>query len=62
MLVLHRKTNQRILMQLPSGEQIEITILDHWDGRMRLGIEAPDDVKIYRDEVWDRIRRDGEAA
>lgn len=47
MLVLSRKLNEKIYI----GENICITVIDIDRGRVRLGIEAPRDVPIYRQEL-----------
>lgn len=47
MLVLSRKLGEKILI----GENISITIVDIDRGKIRLGIEAPRDVPIYRQEL-----------
>lgn len=47
MLVLSRRIGERVLI----GEDIWVTVLDVRDGRCRLGIEAPNNVAIHREEV-----------
>jgi carbon storage regulator len=47
MLVLSRKTEQVICV----GNNVEITVLGVQGGRVRLGIEAPRDVRIRRGEL-----------
>ena len=39
------------------GDDITITVIGIQGGRVRLGIEAPHDVPINRQEVWDAIQR-----
>ena len=51
MLVLTRRIGEALLIETPSGEQIEITILDAQGHRVRLGASAHKDVKIIREEV-----------
>ena len=48
MLVLSRKTNQSIMI----GDEIEITVLSVSGEKVRLGIKAPREVPVYRDEVY----------
>ena len=52
MLVLSRKTGQRIV--LPENN-IRVTVLGIHGKRVRLGIEAPAGASVHRDEVWKRI-------
>jgi carbon storage regulator len=47
MLVLSRKLGEKIYI----GENICITVVDIDRGKIRLGIEAPRDVAIYRQEL-----------
>ncbi len=54
MLVISRKPGQRILI----GDDIVITVTRVGDLQVRLGIEAPKDVKVYREEL---LPKDGKA-
>ena len=49
MLVLTRKTNQSIMI----GDDIEITVLSVSGDKVRIGIEAPRDISVFRQEVLD---------
>jgi len=49
MLVLSRKTNEIIHI----GDDIHLMVVRIGHGRVRIGIEAPADVEIVRDEVLD---------
>ena len=51
MLVLTRKPGQSIMI----GEGVEVRVLSVGGEKVRLGIAAPDDVSIFRHEVYDRI-------
>ena len=55
MLVLTRKLNQRIFV----GDDIVITIIDIERGKIRLGIEAPKEVPIYREELRPYFTEEG---
>ena len=52
MLVLTRKPGQSILI----GDGIEVQVLSVSGEKVRLGITAPRDVTIFRDEVLERIQ------
>lgn len=54
MLVLTRKTGEGIII----GDSIKITVIELKGGGVRIGIEAPAEQKIYRQEVYDRIRQE----
>ena len=51
MLVLTRKPGQSIMI----GEGVEVQVLSVAGEKVRLGITAPRDVSIFRNEVYDRI-------
>ncbi len=51
MLVLTRKTGQSIMI----GDGVEVQVLSVAGEKVRLGITAPKDVSIFRNEVYDRI-------
>jgi len=52
MLVLSRRTNQSIMI----GDEIEITVLSVSGDKVRLGIKAPREVPVYRDEVYAQVQ------
>ena len=54
MLVLTRKSNQSIMI----GDDIEITVLSVMGEKVRLGIQAPRDVPVFRHEVYVEIQRE----
>ena len=56
MLVLTRKHGERIVID----GNITITIVEVRGDKVRIGIEAPKDVAVHREEVWLAIQRDGE--
>ncbi|MDG2020122.1 MAG: carbon storage regulator CsrA [SAR86 cluster bacterium] len=51
MLVLSRKAEESMFI----GDDIKITVLDIRGGQVRIGITAPQDVKIHREEIYERI-------
>jgi carbon storage regulator len=58
MLVLNRKMGESIIL----GDNIEVTILDIQDGKIKIGIEAPKAVSILRKEVYEAIKAENEAS
>jgi carbon storage regulator len=56
MLVLTRKLGQSIMI----GDRVEVQVLSVAGEKVRLGITAPKDVSIFRDEVYDRIEGETE--
>lgn len=53
MLVLSRHLNEKIVI----GDDVVITIVEIRGDKVRLGIEAPQDVTVHRQEVFDAIQR-----
>ena len=56
MLVLTRKSNQSIMI----GDDIEISVLSVMGDKVRIGIQAPRSVPVYRREVYVAIQRERE--
>jgi carbon storage regulator len=54
MLVLTRKPGQSIMI----GDGVEVQVLSVAGEKVRLGITAPRDVSIFRNEVYDRIENE----
>ena len=54
MLVLTRKPGEGIII----GDNIIIKIIEMKSGGIRIGIDAPAETKIYRQEVYDRIKEE----
>lgn len=52
MLVLSRQRDEAVLI----GDDITVKVVDIRGDKVRLGFEAPADVKIHRKEVWLRIK------
>ncbi|HEY1539319.1 MAG TPA: carbon storage regulator CsrA [Solirubrobacteraceae bacterium] len=52
MLVLTRKSNQSIMI----GDEIEITVLSIMGEKVRIGIQAPRDIPVFRKEVYLEIQ------
>lgn len=58
MLVLSRKKGQSIMI----GNDIEISVIDIQGEQVRIGINAPGNVKVYRKEVYEEIIRENREA
>ena len=52
MLVLTRKLGESIII----GEEIKIILLEIKGGQAKLGIEAPQETPVHREEVFERIK------
>jgi len=53
MLILTRKLGERITI----GDDISVTVLEIKGSQVRLGIEAPKGIGVYRQEIYERIRQ-----
>lgn len=58
MLVLTRKNGEAITL----GDQIRITVLDVKGNQVRLGIEAPHDLRVYREEIYLQVQEENRQA
>lgn len=54
MLVLSRKQNEQIVIGL-GGQTIVVRVVEISRSKVRLGITAPDDVPVHREQVWKRL-------
>jgi carbon storage regulator len=52
MLILTRRAGQAIMI----GDGVAVTVLGIKGGQVQIGINAPKNVNIYRQEVYERIR------
>ena len=53
MLVLSRQSDETIII----GDNIRVTIVEVRGDKVRIGIDAPRDVTVHRQEIYDAIRR-----
>ena len=58
MLILSRKINEKVVI----GEDISISIIEIRGDQVRIGIDAPKKVKVFRQEVFDAIMAENKAA
>lgn len=58
MLVLSRHRDESIMI----GDDIVVTIVDIRGDKVRLGIEAPSDIPVHRQEVYEAIQRENRKA
>lgn len=52
MLILSRRTDESIVI----GDEVTITILSVKGKQVRIGITAPPDVSVHREEIYQRIQ------
>jgi carbon storage regulator len=58
MLVLSRQRDESIII----GDNVVVTIVDIRGDKVRLGIQAPQEIPVHRQEVYDAIQREHRAA
>lgn len=56
MLLLTRKAGQKIII----GDDIEITVLEVRGRHVKLGINAPKDISVHREEIYEKIKSEME--
>lgn len=54
MLVLSRQRDESIII----GDNVVVTIVDIRGDKVRLGIEAPRDIPVHRQEIYEAIQRE----
>lgn len=54
MLVLTRKSGEGVRI----GDEVRIVVLEIKGNQVRIGIEAPSDTHVHRDEVYERIKHE----
>ncbi len=58
MLILTRKTGQSIVI----ADDVVVTVVDVSGDQVRLGVEAPREIAVHREEVYRQISQENEAA
>ena len=56
MLILTRKVGESIMI----GDSVEVKVLGVRAGQIKIGIEAPRDLKVHREEIYERIQAENE--
>jgi carbon storage regulator len=56
MLILTRRVGEVLRI----GDDVSITILGVKGNQVRIGIDAPKDVAVHREEIYQRIKREGD--
>ena len=58
MLILTRKINQKLII----NDNIEVVILESYKNAVKIGVNAPNNVQIYREEVYNEIKKSNKQA
>ncbi len=54
MLILTRKIGEALMI----GEDVTVTVMDVKGNQVRIGISAPKDVAVHREEIFERIKQE----
>ena len=58
MLIVSRREGERIMI----GDDIVVEVKDIGGGMVRLGVHAPRSTPVYREELWEAIKAENQAA
>ena len=56
MLILTRRVGESVVI----GDDVDVTVLGVKGNQVRLGVKAPRDISVHREEIYQRIRRENE--
>ncbi len=54
MLILTRRVGETLMI----GDNVSVTVLRVKGNQVRLGVNAPKDISVHREEIYDRIKRE----
>lgn len=56
MLILTRRVGETLMI----GDNVQVTVLGVKGNQVRIGVNAPKDVSVHREEIYERIKRERE--
>ena len=56
MLILTRRVGETLMI----GDNVTVTVLGTKGSQVRLGVDAPRDVSVHREEIYERIQKEKE--
>ena len=57
MLILTRRVGETLMV----GDEVTVTVLGVKGNQVRIGVNAPKDVAVHREEIYDRIKKEAES-
>jgi carbon storage regulator len=58
MLIITRRPGEKIML----GDDIVLHVMEIVGNSVRVGIQAPRSIPVYREEIWDAVREENQAA
>ena len=58
MLIITRRAGEKLMI----GEDVVVEILEIVGNQVRVGIQAPQSVRVYREEIWMAVKEENRAA
>jgi carbon storage regulator len=58
MLIITRRAGEKVML----GDDVVIEVMEIVGNTVRIGIQAPRSVPVYREEIWDAVRAENRAA
>jgi carbon storage regulator len=58
MLILTRRVGETVMI----GNEVTVTVLGVKGNQVRIGVNAPKDVAVHREEIYERIKREEDGA
>ena len=58
MLILTRRVGETLMI----GDDVSVTVLGVKGNQVRIGVDAPKEVAVHREEIYERIRSEGGSA
>ena len=58
MLIITRKPGEKIML----GDDVVVHVMEIVGNSVRIGIQAPRSVPVYREEIWNAVREENQAA